>query len=259
VFGKIVRKAEYQKIAESYDKGRHMLENNVELWMGLISRYAGSRTGLRILDLGCGTGRFALPMAERLHYQVVGADSSEEMLEKARGKDTKGIVAWDIQDAQEMTYPDDSFDAVFITHLLHHVDSPLSVIKECRRILTNSGAIFIRYGAIEQIRDDVEHTFFPETLPIDEERTPTIKDTEQWLHNAGFTRVLTIESVQRTYESADAHLGAVKFKSTSVLNMIAPEAFTKGVHRLEEYVQEHPDDPWLLFDRFAFTIGYSTS
>ena len=253
-----MRKAEYRNIAESYDKGRHMLDNNVELWMGLISRYAGSRTDLRILDLGCGTGRFAIPMAERLHYQVVGADSSREMLAKAKGKDTGGIVAWDIQDAQKMTYPDDSFDAVFMSHLLHHVDSPLKVVKECRRILTDSGVILIRYGAIEQICDDVEHTLFPETLSIDEERTPTIRDTEQWLHNAGFTGIQTVESVQRTYESADTHLQAVKFKSTSVLTMISPEAFRSGVHRLEEYVQEHPDDPRLLYDRFALSVGYNT-
>lgn len=253
-----MRKAEYRKIAESYDQGRHMLENNVEIWMGLISRYTGSRTGLRILDLGCGTGRFALPMAERLHYRVVGADSSKEMLEKARGKDVKGIVEWDFQDAQEMTYHDNTFDAVFMSHLLHHVDFPLTVIKECRRILNDSGVILIRYGAIDQIRDDVEHTFFPETLPIDEERTPTIKDTEQWLHDAGFTRVITIESIQQTYTSGVAHLEAAKLKSTSVLSMIPAGAFKKGIRRLEKYVNENPGDPWLLYDRFAFTVGYNT-
>lgn len=253
-----MRKAEYRNIAESYDQGRHMRENNVEIWMGLISRYTGSRTGLRMLDLGCGTGRFAIPMAERLHYQVVGADSSKGMLAKAKEKDTKGIVGWDFQDAQEMTYHDNSFDAVFMSHLLHHVDSPLRVVQECRRILIDSGVLLIRYGAIEQIRDDVEHTFFPETLPIDEERTPTIRDTEKWLRDAGFTGIQTVESVQRTYKSAYTHLEAVKFKSTSVLTMIPHEAFKKGILRLEKYINENPGDPWLLYDRFAFTAGYNT-
>jgi ubiquinone/menaquinone biosynthesis C-methylase UbiE len=249
-------KADYSRIAASYDKGRPISEQNIDLWMGLIAKYSGVWECPRVLDLGCGTGRFALPMASRLHYRVTGADYSREMLAKASDKDTDRIVEWDYQDAQTLTYQDESFDVVFISHLLHHVDSPQRVIRECQRVLVPSGVIVIRYGAIEQIRDDVEHTFFPETLAIDEARTPTIDIVEEWLKDAGFTCITTEENLQHTYETAAAHLEAVRLKSTSVLTMISPDAFEQGMYRMSEYVKENPDDPWLLFDRFALTVGY---
>ena len=251
-----MKKADYRHIAASYDKGRPLLEQNINLWMELISKYTRGQVGYKVLDLGCGTGRFTLPMAYRLRYHVVGADSSREMLAKAKTKDTDSVVKWDLQDAQDLTYQNESFDAVFMSHLLHHVDYPSRVIRECHRVLVESGAILIRYGAMEQIRDDVEHTFFPETLIIDEERTPTITRVERWLSEAGFLNIISIRELQQTYESGIAHLEAAKVKSTSVLTMISKEAFEQGIARMSRYVEENPQDPWLLYDRFALTDGY---
>ena len=168
-----MKKADYSRIAASYDKGCPLSEQNIELWLKLISKYSKDRKSCRVFDLGCGTGRFALPIASQLHYRMVGADSSKKMLARAQEKDIKRLVEWDYQDAQNLTYNDESFDIVFMSHLLHHVSSPARVLRECQRVLVTSGVIIIRYGAIEQIRHDVEHVFFPEVLTIDEARTPT--------------------------------------------------------------------------------------
>ena len=254
-----MKKADYGKIAVFFDTGRSLQRQNTDWWLELIFKYAKAREGTRVLDLGCGTGRFALPMASRLNYCVVGADSSEEMLTKAREKDTDGLVAWDYQDAQNLTYRDASFDVVFMSHLLHHVDCPVKVLRECKRVLTASGVVIVRYGAIEQIRHDVEHTLFPEVLAIDEARTPTIEVVEKWLSDAGFSGIITEEVIQQTFESSVARLGAAKAKNTSALTMISPEAFEQGIHHLSKYVKENPNDPWLLFDRLTLTVGYSSN
>jgi ubiquinone/menaquinone biosynthesis C-methylase UbiE len=251
-----MRKADYEKIAGFYDKGRTLSEQNIDLWLGLISRYSGAQEGSRVLDLGCGTGRFALPMANRLHFRVFGVDSSREMLARAREKDSEGVVAWDCQDAQDLTYQDASFDVIFMSHLLHHVDSPTRVISECKRVLCNSGVVLIRYGAIEQIRNDVEHTFFPGVLAIDESRTPSIESVEKWLSEAGFSGIKTEEVIQKSFESSTAHLQADMVKNTSVLTMIPPEAFEQGIQKLSKYIKKNTNDPWLLFDRMALTAGY---
>lgn len=55
-----------------------------ELLASLIERYAQTRVH-RILDLGCGTGNHAIPLA-RMGYAVVGVDRSEPMLAQARAK-----------------------------------------------------------------------------------------------------------------------------------------------------------------------------
>ena len=79
-----MKKADYSKIAASYDLGRFLSNRNYDLWLGIISRLSGKSEGARLLDLGCGTGRFAIPIAAKLRFQVTGADSSEEMLARAR-------------------------------------------------------------------------------------------------------------------------------------------------------------------------------
>ncbi len=251
-----VKKADYSSISSHYDKGRSLSAANIDLWLRLIRKYTKISSSTSFLDLGCGTGRFAMPIAIRFRCQVTGADRSPEMLARAKDKDVSKLVTWDLQDAGLLTYNDNSFDVVFVSHLLHHIDSPRDVLKECKRIVTPSGALFIRYGAIEQIRRDVEHTFFPETLPIDERRTPSVALVEGWLAEAGFIDLISREIVQRTYESAIARLKAARLKSTSVLTMIPQEAFESGICNLEKYLKKRPDAPWLLLDRLTLTVGY---
>ncbi len=90
------RKADYGKIAAFYDRGRTLTESTIDLWLSLISKMFGAGAGARVLDLGCGTGRFSIPMAEKLHFRVTGADTAPEMIAKAREKDHEGLVTWDV-------------------------------------------------------------------------------------------------------------------------------------------------------------------
>jgi len=251
-----MKKADYSKIASLYDKGRKLSEENITLWLDIIAKYARAVPGARLLDLGCGTGRFAIPIARELGYRVTGADSSKEMLAKAREKDKAGLVKWDLQDAQSLNFPDKSFDIVFMSFLLHHCDDQEGVIHECRRVLEERGAVLIRHAGMEQIREDVAHTFFPETLAIDETRMYTVKRVEDCLKDTGFTGVVSEEINQRSFKNSEAHLEAILLKNTSTLTMIPQEAFERGVRKLREYIKKNPDDPWLVHDRIVMTVGY---
>ncbi len=251
-----MKKADYAKIALSYDKGASLSQQNIDLWLELIAKHPGATVGARVLDLGCGTGRFALPMARQLGFRVTGVDVYEEMLAKAREKDAAGLVAWDRQEAERLTYSDGSFDIVFMSHLLHHLASPPKAIGECKRVLKTPGTILVRYGDIEKIRGDVVHALFPEALAIDEARTPTIKLVETWLRGAGFAGVTSEEVVQQSYQAGIDRLNAIKFKNTSVLTLISQEAYEAGIQALVGYIESSPNDPRLLFDRLTLTIGF---
>ena len=250
-----MRKADYGKIAGFYDRGRSLSEQNMEMWLALLGKHSGATKGAKVLDLGCGTGRFAIPMAEQLGFDMVGADSSPEMLAEAKAKDTVASVRWDVQDAQHLAYPDELFDAVFVSHLLHHVDSPPQVVSECWRVLKSRGVLLVRYGAIEHIRGDVEHTFFPEVLAIDEARTLSVPTVEDLLREAGFSGIVSEEVVQQTCQTGAARLELARVKHTSVLTMVSDKTFEEGIRRLTAYVASSPTDPWLLFDRLMLTVG----
>jgi ubiquinone/menaquinone biosynthesis C-methylase UbiE len=249
-------KADYSKIALHYDRGRPFSEKNIVIWLKLIAKHLRTSKDSRLLDLGCGTGRFSLPLASKLGLDVIGLDSSEDMLAKAKEKDSNSVVKWVLANASALPYPDSLFDIVFISHLLHHVDSPLKVLKECGRVLVPSGVVIIRYGAMDQIRNDVIHTFFPQTIEIDGQRTPTRQLTEKWLAEAGFVSISSEEVVQQTYQAGLEHLDAIRAKCTSVLSIISEESFQTGLHCLEEYIAKNPDDEWLLFDKMTLTVGY---
>ena len=223
--------------------------------MTLISERVGSHQRVEFLDLGCGTGRFSIPIATRLGYSVTGADNSEEMLEKAGNKEGGDRVRWSMQDATRLSCPNASFDVVFMSHLLHHLDNPLDVIRECYRILRPDGVILNRYGPMEDIRDDPEHRFFPGSVEIDEARTPTVEQVEEWFRVAGFNEISTEVIVQQTYRSAEERLRNAGLRCTSVLTLVGQFACEKGLEAFRRYIPDHPNDPWLLTDKIAITSG----
>jgi len=250
-----MKKANYKQIADTYDVAHTLSKQNLELWIELISEKIGPRRKVELLDLGCGTGRFSIPTATRLGFSVTGADNSEEMLRETRKKEGGAQVKWDIQDATSLSYPDGSFDAVFMSHLLHHIDDPLKVVKECYRVLRFPGTILNRYGAIEDIRDDPEHRFFPGTIELDEARTPTVEQVEKWFRTAGFYDISSETIVQQTYRSAEERLRKAESKSISVLTLIRQSAFKQGLQTLRKSISDNPNDPWLLIDKITLTTG----
>lgn len=119
-----------------------------------VSRFLDSRTTLlislmdskedaTILDLGCGSGIHIKLFAERCR-QITGVDFSEQMLLQAE-KELEGIDKrkWTLKraDAQELPFPDKSFDVVMSMGLLDYVPSPEQVLSECHRVLKDSGTI----------------------------------------------------------------------------------------------------------------------
>ena len=249
-------KEDYQAIAQFYDVGTGLSQGTLRMWLDLIVESGGKTEGARALDLGCGTGRFTLPMARELGYRPVGVDSSPEMLEKAKEKVGACDVEWGCMDAADLCYSDASFDLVFMSHLLHHIDDPAAVLAECYRVSRPDSSILVRFGAMENIREDAVHTLFPESIDIDQPRTPTVAQLEQLVSGAGYSQVQSREVVQRTHQSGEDYLKAIRAKHISVLTLMSDQAFEIGVTRLAERVEANPSDPWLLHNSLTLTTGY---
>ncbi len=232
-----------------------MYDRNLGLCLDVISNRVGSRKPITMLDLGCGTGRFSIPFAKQMGYSVTAIDISKEMIEKAKQKDLESWVNWLVRDVTNMEFGMNSYDIIFMSHLLHHLDKPYNLIRQCYQILKPQGILFNRYGALEHVRLDPEHKFFPESLKMDGQRTPTTKQVETWLQEARFTDIRTETTTQTSYNSGEDRLSRVRLKSTSVLTLISQQSFEEGLKQFEKYVSEHPDDPWLINDKMTITSG----
>ena len=135
---------------------REYLDDRADEWRALISRYmpAVSAAGgpVRALDLGTGGGLFAFMMRD-LGCVVTGVDYSDDMLRNARANAERlGVdgVVFERMDAQELRFPDHSFDLVFTRNVTWTLPDPARAYAEMARVLDDGGALVnvdANYGA----------------------------------------------------------------------------------------------------------------
>ena len=100
--------------------------------------------GTRMLELGCSDGRVSLELA-RAGADIVGVDISDVAIANARDAAVdEGLSArFDVGDAANLPYDANSFDVVFASSVIHHLDVP-AVAREARRVVRPDGhAIFL--------------------------------------------------------------------------------------------------------------------
>jgi 2-polyprenyl-3-methyl-5-hydroxy-6-metoxy-1,4-benzoquinol methylase len=101
----------------------------------------GDVKDLRILDLGCGEGRFSRILAQR-GASLTGVDLSSRMIDLARESEAKEPLGVDyhVSDAADISFlPDSSFDIVLAYLSLFDVPDYESAIREAARVLVPSG------------------------------------------------------------------------------------------------------------------------
>lgn len=103
------------------------------------------RPGQRVLDIGCGTGTLAIRMKRtQPAAAVVGLDGDPVVLNVARRKAANdGVdVTWDLGMAQDLPYPDEAFDAVVTSLMLHHLtpERKGQALREVCRVLRPGGS-----------------------------------------------------------------------------------------------------------------------
>lgn len=116
---------------------------------------AGLRDGHRVLDVGCGTGNLLRSTGKRYrNVDLVGLDPDPKALARAGRKARRAglAVRLDRGFAQELPYPDSSFDRVFSSLMLHHLDSASkdALLAEVRRVLRPDGLLVLADAVLDE-------------------------------------------------------------------------------------------------------------
>ncbi len=110
----------------------------------IASKYALSE-GMRILELGCGTGDFwkSHPELSDTASEIILTDFSPGMVETAREKLRENKrISFEIVDIQNIPYEDGRFDMVIANMMLYHVPDIHKGLREVRRVLKDGSAFY---------------------------------------------------------------------------------------------------------------------
>jgi demethylmenaquinone methyltransferase / 2-methoxy-6-polyprenyl-1,4-benzoquinol methylase len=108
----------------------------------------------RVLDVATGTAGVALAWTRRAPVDVVGVDLTEEMLRQGRQRVLRQHAESQIRlvagRAEQLPFPDESFDALTFTYLLRYVTDPAATLRELARVVRPGGAIASLEFAVPQ-------------------------------------------------------------------------------------------------------------
>ena len=118
------------------------------------ARALGLRPGMRVLDLGCGTGAStAALVAAAPGVEIVAVDASEGMLARAREKRWPGTVRFVHSRAEDVD--EGEFDAVFAAYLVRNLPEPDGALRRVRDLLKPGGPLVLHEYSV---RDSVVST-----------------------------------------------------------------------------------------------------
>ena len=107
--------------------------------VGSSVRWLEAGENKRLLDVGCGNGRF-LDQMRQLGWKVAGIEPDGEAVSVAREKFDLDVLLGSLVEAR---FADGHFDAITMNHVIEHVSDPIELLKECRRVLKPGGKLVV--------------------------------------------------------------------------------------------------------------------
>lgn len=143
----------------------------------------------KILDAGCGWGRTVVGLKKFLpEMDITGLDIVPDLLKLARQvlKDETGSneVKFLVGNVQNLSFPDNSFDAVISTRVLQYVPNPIQAVREFSRVVKPNGRVVVMLpNKMNPIQTLTYHT-----------KLYSPYDLKEWFEEAGL-KVIKIGSV----------------------------------------------------------------
>ncbi len=135
---------DYNAVASSFASTRD------RLWPEMKFLFRGAEEGERVLDIGCGNGRFSRYL-EKTHY--TGVDFSEKMIKEAKKRFPKKNFI--IGNALSLPFISDTFSKVYSIAVIHQIPSPENrrrFVLEAKRVLSPGGKLFLTAWNIKKGR-----------------------------------------------------------------------------------------------------------
>lgn len=233
---------DYESLAGVYDEGRALPLEQIGEWRAVLSDYllAG---GLRVLDLGSGTGLFAEALLSWFEVEVIGVEPSDGMRRRAASKDVLG-ASYVGGEAERIPLRPNSVDCAWLSTVLHHIRDRQRCAGELRRVLVGGGAVLIRNNFGDRLDGVRWLRYFPAARGLASRRWPTVGETAEAFASAGFA-VEALHSVPEVIApDLNSYCERIAVRANSTLTLIDDRDFEEGIERLrQEAASDSGADP----------------
>jgi ubiquinone/menaquinone biosynthesis C-methylase UbiE len=233
----------FDRAAEYYDSTRGFPEG-VEADIAALMVKAGNLTPeSRVLEIGVGTGRIALPLAQHVKAYF-GVDLARPMMDRLRAKRANEPIYLTQGDITRLPFPDASFDAVIAVHIFHLVPAWRAALSEVERVL-RPGAPLI-HGGNGRIIVDALQNIWAEATSEAREAGGAIPHTERetFLAANGW-RELGLAQIHQfiVQRSPQQFVNSIRERHFSSMWSMDDATLARGLAAVEAYIEAHYPDP----------------
>ena len=230
-------------IAASYSAARSYSAETADLWTAAVEPFMTQAGAATVLDLGCGTGRFANLFSERFQARVIGLDPAVAMLRAATKAAERANLFYAVARGEQIPLRDASCDLAWLSQVIHHIMDRKACARELRRVLKPGGYVLIR-GAFADRLDAFPTLlrFFPGTREF-MLQFPTVEQVLADFRYAGFFLEKAERVRQKTCDNLAEFAERTRLRADSTLSLLADEEFEQCQSALEQAAREEPPEP----------------
>jgi SAM-dependent methyltransferase len=226
------RRVDYDAIAAEYDN--RYRDTSFPGLEAALCQYVADAPGLRVLEVGCGSGHFVQVLG-RNGAKVLGLDASLGMLQQARNRSGNALLVRAA--AERLPCASGCFDRVCAINAIHHFDDKRAFLREVARVLPAGGTIFsVGLDPHQGLDRWFVYDYFRPTLALDCARFPPAREIWELMDEAGFSDCASFE-VERLKLAVPARealaSGKLTRHTTSQLAMLSEAEFSAGIARIE--------------------------
>lgn len=191
----------------------------------------GDLRGRRVLDVGCGPGTILGQLVRAFGVEGVGIDASPKMIEAAR-RETPETDQFHVGRAEDLPFPDASFDAVLARWVVHHLDRP-TAFAQMLRVLRPGGRLVITTTDPDALEASWMAPYFPSLVAIERGRFPSGEALSGELLTAGFHSIAVVPFVLERRFGREEALGKLRGRAYSTFALMTDAEYEQGIAAAE--------------------------
>ncbi len=243
----------FDDAAGYYDETRGFPPGLEGAAIGAIVRAGAFSPEMRVLEIGVGTGRIALPLASYVHA-LVGVDLSAAMLARLRAK-WRGEPVWSLRgDATRLPLRAASMDGAVAVHVFHLIPNWRDALQELARVLRPSARLVSAYSDRSDTPSTVHDLLrqaWDEAVGQEQTRNVGVSRDEYatFLADAGWRQVGEPEVVAYTQaRTPREHIDLMERRRWSSCWRLDDEVIERGVAAMRAVLDREGIDPDTPYD-----------